>query len=359
MRTAWTLLAAAGFFFALDSLIFRSGFYTPYLNPDSSSGHMELVLNNEIHRDKSDRNQVLTVGDSRMGFFPRYVNGRPEIGYTFGTVASAGTTPRCWPYLVRAVDPTRHAYRAIVVPLEDFDDDAGEENTSEREIDLRFVVARLGWRDLWDFAGSFPEWNLREHAALGIAFKGAAYSADFQDFLRAPSARLDFAKLMRNGSPVWFRDYRGPDKNVAGMQIDWQKRTLVPPPGMDDAVIDRFRGRLFSPIAAAPAWRTEYLKRWLGAICDAYRGTGTKIIFIRLPRGPYPRPDMPPPDPNSSVHQLAREPHVILDSEHTFDALEDPTLFMDPLHFNGPGEERFATMLARRVRELLGPPSTN
>jgi len=66
---------------------------------------------------------------------------------------------------------------------------------------------------------------------------------------------------------------------------------------------------------------------------------------------------MPPPNPRSSVHQLAEgDSNIILDNEHTFDSLETPTLFIDPMHFNGPGEERFSAMLGRRVREILGTP---
>ncbi|HLW77717.1 MAG TPA: hypothetical protein VKS01_12045, partial [Bryobacteraceae bacterium] len=78
---AGTLVAFA----ALENLLFGTGgLYLPYLNPDSTTGHLELVLNNEIHRPKSDPNQVLIVGDSRTGFFARYANAlHSELGYTF------------------------------------------------------------------------------------------------------------------------------------------------------------------------------------------------------------------------------------------------------------------------------------
>ncbi len=357
MRTARVLFFSLALFILLDHLLFQRTLYGRYLNPDSTTGHLELVLNNEIQREKKDGNQILTIGDSRMGFFPRYANAlHSELGYTFGTVASAGTTPRCWYYLLRAADPTHRQYRAIVIALDDFDDNGRAEDFSQREIDVKFVAPRLGWLDIADFAGSYPQWGQRARAAFAIAFHGFAYNRDFQDFLLNPAQRIEQAGVMREGSWHWFADYRGPDTDVAGFTIDWKRRSFTAPPGLAPALAERFRDELFGRIYPAPPPRTAYLRRWLGAIVDAYQGSPTKIIFIKLPRGPYPRPDFPPRNPDSSVRGLARDPNVILDSEGAFEALEDPKLFLDPMHFNGPGEEAFSVMLGRRVRALTGPP---
>jgi hypothetical protein len=39
---------------------------------------------------------------------------------------------------------------------------------------------------------------------------------------------------------------------------------------------------------------TAYFRYWYGRILDRYTGSGTKIIFLRLPRAPIPPPDYPP-----------------------------------------------------------------
>ena len=96
------------------------------------------------------------------------------------------------------------------------------------------------------------------------------------------------------------------------------------------------------------------MKYWLGKIYEHYRGSGTRIIFIRLPRGPVVRPDQPEMNPHSSVRELATMPDVSLAPEHFFDSLEHPELFSDALHMNGPGSEEFSRMLTRQVQGLLG-----
>jgi hypothetical protein len=258
--------------------------------------------------------------------------------------------------MLRAVDPTRTRYRAIVVPVEDYDDYVDREDQDDREIDERLVAPLLRWTDLAGFAGTFPSRDRAWRAALGIVLKGTIYKPDFQDFLRDPSARIAYAKLAREESAGWFRDYTGPDASVAGLKIDWKAKTFEAPESVSQAARDSFPDHLFGKIDPPTPQRTAYRLRWFGKICDRYRGTGTRIIFLRLPRGPYPRPDLPPPNPASSLRQLASRPGVILDDQHFFESIEDPHLFLDAMHFNGPGEARFSAMLARHVRDLLGPP---
>ena len=101
---------------------------------------------------------------------------------------------------------------------------------------------------------------------------------------------------------------------------------------------------------------SRYMKYWLGKIYERYRGSPTRLIFLRLPRGGFVRPDQPRYNPHSSVRDLAAEPNVTLIDEHFFDSLEKPELFRDELHLNGPGMERFSEMLTQEVSRILGPP---
>jgi len=356
LRTALVLIFSLACYVAVENLIFNTSWYPKIVNPDSSTGRVELFLWNEHKRPKTGP-QVLTIGDSRMGFFTRYVNGDANIGYTFGTIAVAGSTPRDWYYMFRDADPTRRQYAAIVLPVEDYDDAETWENHTNRETDLHYMIARLRWSDIPEFAGSFQGATLKAAATLGVALKGSVYRADFQDLLTHRRQRLEFAHLARRESYGWYRDFLDTDDNVSGIQIDWTKHTLLIPPGHHEDEQRLFAEHLFSAEPPYTGRRSAYLSHWFNRIYDLYRGTGTRIIFFRLPRGPFPPPKQPPHNDHSSVRVLASKAGVILDDEHAFDALERPELFKDPLHFNATGSAEFSKMLGKHIRELLGPPA--
>ena len=99
-----------------------------------------------------------------------------------------------------------------------------------------------------------------------------------------------------------------------------------------------------------------YHRKWIGGIIDLYRGSNTKIILLKLPRGAIPRPDWLSPRRESATRELARRPNVLLADEHAFDSLEHPELFKDGLHLNREGINRFSVLLEKEVTRLLGPP---
>jgi len=92
-----------------------------------------------------------------------------------------------------------------------------------------------------------------------------------------------------------------------------------------------------------------YMKYWLGKIYEHYRGSPTRLIFLRLPRGGFVRPDQPRYNARSSVRDLSAQPNVTLVDEHFFDSLEKPELFADDLHLNGAGMVPFSLMLTQEA----------
>ncbi len=356
-RRVWPRLVAAILCFAgLEGILFHTTFYSKIVEPDSTTGYMELQLRNEIRRPKPNRNQVLAVGHSRMSLLSRVVNQeKPGTGYTFASIGLGGTTPRDWYYSLRAVDPTARAYAAIVIPTDDFNEPETYDYQSEREEDLHYLIARLGLRDLTGFPWTYRSKKLQWVAFRGILLKGFVYKRDFQEFLKHPLARIAKARYYATDSAGWYYGYGGVDESLAGLQIDWQHNMITYPAGVPQNRRQDIEGELFPTRPPDAGRETDYLRYWYGKIADYYRGSGTKLIFMRVPRAPVSPPD-PPPKLNSAIRQIAVRPDVIVLDERLFDQLEHPDFFWDGWHLNRPGMEAFSRLLAKEVRRVLGPP---
>jgi hypothetical protein len=358
-RRVWTrVLATILCFAALEGVLFHTSLYPIIIEPDSTTGYMELQIRNEIRRPKPNRNQVLAVGHSRMSLLPRVVNQeKPGTGYTFASIGLGGTTPRDWYYSMRALDPTARTYAAIVIPSDDYNEPESYDYQSEREADLHYLIARLTLRDLMDFPWTFHTRKLQWVAFRGIILKGFVYKRDFEEFLDHPLARIAKARYYSTDSAGWYYGYGGVDENMTGVEIDWQHKTIEYPARIPESRRKEVEGELFPPRPPDGGHETAYLRYWYGKMIDYYRGSGTTLIFMRVPRAPVPPPDQPP-KLDSAIRQIASEPGVAVLDEHLFDQLEHPEYFWDGWHLNRPGMEAFSRILATAVRRVLGPPKS-
>jgi len=356
-RTAAALVMAMAATFGLDALLFRTHLYPPVIEPDSAAGQFELTLMREQRAQQvNSSNMILTLGDSRMSYLPRLSNElTQETGYVFRNAGIPGSDLRTWYYMMRELDPTRHRYRAMVIGVNDYDD---EDTSDEPDDDLRSMhlcAVRLRLSDAWDFAWSFHSAPERWAAFRGTLFKGVTLQQDIRAFLSNPRKRIEFVQLCHREWPGWTYNYVESDRSMVGLTIDWQKLTAVFPPGMDDnqwESVTRFLLRRPAPQTG----RLAALRRgWFGRIIDRYRGTGTRIVFVRLPRGPIPRPAWLARKTSSSIREMAERPDVMLGEEHAYESLERPEFFKDGMHMNREGVKRFSAMLPRDMARLLGP----
>jgi hypothetical protein len=354
VRALFTLILTVSGFWAVEFAIFHTDAYYTILRHDSSTGSVETYIHNEWKRVRHNPRQVLTIGDSRMGFLPRYANEmQGETGYEYASIALGGATPRDWYYMLRGADPAANKYSAVVVAMEDFEDTETLEDFSIRATDLYYVIARLKYSDIPEFARSFHDPALGWSAVRGILFKGLIYKRDFQDFLLHPQERMDLAKLAHKDSYLWYYDYVGPNHSLEGVVVDFDKRTVTVPPGFTDAQKAAYQFRFLAPNPPYTGVRSAYLHQWLGKIYEHYRGSKTRLVFLHLPRGPFIRPDQPALNPRSSVRELAGQQGVVLMPEHLFDSIERPGLFIDQMHMNGPGCAQFSRLLAKEVSHTL------
>jgi hypothetical protein len=342
-------------FAALDLVVFHTNLYPYWVATSSSTGYVETVLDHERKREKKGSNQILGIGDSRMALVAKVANQlTQETSYQYGTIAVAGTTPRCWYYMLRAVDPDANRYKAIVIGIESYNDDEQLEDYAERESDLNYVIHQLGVGDLAEFSLSYRTPQRQWRAATGIAFKGLIYKRDFQDFLSHPKERVKSVRLSWRDSHLWFYDFRTDEKSLAGLTVNWPSRKLSVPPGTPPDIEAALRTRFVEPLPPETGRHSAYLKYWLGRIRDHYRNSRTQIVFARLPRAAWIRPDLPV-NPRSSVHELDREPGIALLPEDLFNELETPERFHDQVHMNQGGLDRFTEILVREMKDVLEP----
>jgi hypothetical protein len=342
-------------FVGLEGLVFHSGLYASIIEPESTAGFLETRIRDEIERPKADRHQVLAVGHSRMAMWPKVANEmQPSTGYTFASIGLGGTSPRTWYYSLRAVDPHAHNYAAILIPEDDYNEPDTGVDPAEQDVDLHYLIVRLGLKDLIGFPRTYPGLARRWAAFEGILLKGLIYKQDVQEFLDHPAKRVEKARFFAEGSAGWAYDYGGDARTLAGLQIDWTHKTLQFPPGVLEADQKRTAQELFPDLPPDEGHETAYLRYWYGRIIEYYRGTGTKIFFLRVPRAA----STPPEEPvklHTAVRDLAGQPDVIVLDEHLLDSLEHPDNFWDGWHLNRQGMKAFTEIIATEVRQRLGP----
>ncbi len=350
----WTVLALIAFFVA-DGLIFRTGWYNPYLEPDSSAGSLEAQLHWLKEAAPAKVPEVLVIGDSRIaeGFSARTANAATGQRLNFWNFGLGGTTPRVWYYALRDADPTRRRFAAITIALDNYSDADWFAEFEDRASDQNYLAMRLSLGDCFGFAMSMHEMAARHHAFFGCLFRGMILRNDVQTFLANPQSRLTHAADWLKNGLGYNSGYTGMAQNLNGLSVDWSNRTLHFPDGVSEATranVTKFVLRESVPQRGEVA---RYRWRWLGGILDLYQDSPTRLIFLQLPRAPLIDPAAPATT-TRFVDSAAKTPRVSVIPASTFENLERPEFFADGLHLNHDGRPIFSTQLAGQVEAILG-----
>ena len=347
----WRVLPAVCALFVIDGLLFRTGWYATLIHPDSSAGHYERLIRHEAEQSKRSGKRVLVLGDSRTGFLARVADEHAAPhGIRFANAALGGTTPRCWYYLLRDMDPHANAYSVILIPFGRYEDEEAVDDLRNRTGDLQFLAVRLRLRDTTEFVGSVSSLQAHFQSLRALLWKGFLYSRDLQDLLQSPSKRMRTIEDYNNWAE-WVYGYQGEARSLEGLQVDYERRSIQFPSGLDAGARAAIRASLLWEPFEPRGWMHAYRLHWLGKIVDRYRGKPVKIIFLRLPRGPAPRPASWMRGRTSAVREIAQRTGVVLAPEHYFSELEQPRLFMDAMHMNGAGMARFSQLIAQLAME--------
>jgi hypothetical protein len=347
---AATLIAA---FFA-EAAIYRRGWYTKYIAPESAAGSVELPLY-WLKRYRPPGNpEVLVVGDSRVaeGFSaPQATDESGRRNLVFWNIGIPGSGPRVWYYFLRDADPTRRRFQAIVFALDYYNDEDQNDNQADHVWDVNFLVGRLRADDISDFASSMSKPEDRRIAFIGATLKGTVLAPDARNFLDGIDSRIARSKDARERG-LWFLDhYGGHAENLEGLTVDYAERTIHYPPGLSRDRQHSISEALLPKLPPNTGKTTAYRKLWLGRILELYRNSPTRIVFFETSRGPVPQPERR--GPLNFIKWARTQPNVTILDQRAFRDFETPALYFDGYHYNREGRALFTSRLTKILMSLF------
>jgi alginate O-acetyltransferase complex protein AlgI len=357
IHLARTLALAAALFVVLGVAFFYTGLYRSVLDPFSSAGSFEATVAQVNGVAANPHTDVLVLGDSRIyaGLDPTIASGASQ-GLRFLNAGVPGTTPRCWDFFLRAVDPAASKFRAVVVPVDTYTDDDGAIGSIDGDLhatDFHYIVLSVSPRDVPKLAASFPDPRARLSTALDLLLRGPELRDDIQAFAGDPAGR--FAAIARARTERTY-DPLTPHprtESLAGMRVDFARNTIAYPPGVSDDERIAMQTQVLR-VERPSASYALYRLRWLAPIVNRYAAAGIPVIFVRLPTRPLHR-HAPLAAAGTMLQFQNAGARIIAQDEYV--ALERPELFADHDHLNAAGSVRFSTMLGRDVAAILaGPP---
>jgi hypothetical protein len=349
-------------FFVLDNLLFRSGLYDLIVSPDTTGGKMVDMVRFSKAVQTDPARDVLLMGNSRTewgfgtGDFARiYPDAtiRPLMG------AVPGSNIEWWYYQLRAQDPHRDRYAAIMIPLDGYRA-APLAVDQQNRYDSAQVLAPI--IRMWDWPGflaRFTDAAIRARARLLAIFSSHDYSLDLQDLLLHPRVRYHERRERERVGPKWLDDWHGAPGSIESLQLDpVSGKPIAYPPGFN-AFRKSETDTAFIPPPSGEArpWterEAAFQETWIRRIVADYEGSKTRIIFLNIPHQPMPLPALRPiadaPDLRSAIPEA---PNVIVLPEDAFTDLEQPKYFVDVLHLNAEGRQQFTRRLGQTLQNLL------
>jgi alginate O-acetyltransferase complex protein AlgI len=353
-RTAALLVAAFAIFAVIDVWAFRTGLYHAVLDPSSSTGSFESAIGQLADFQGDPQRDVLVLGDSRIysGLDPAAAStAGGRLRFLNGGVP--GTTPRCWPFFVRAIDPQARRFRAVVIAVDTYADDdtaIGSLDGDDRPMDLRYVVFQTRLTDLPKLAGSFSDPRERVENGIDLFWRGQELRDDVQALVADPLARIRALERARS-DPAYDPLAAHPrSESLAGLSVDFATNTIVYPPGTSDSARSAIAAQVLA-IAKPSLSYARYRREWLMPIAARYAATGTPVFFVRIPTRPAHREVSQ--IPSGSLLEIAAQDRARLIDATPYLALERPELFADEDHLNASGSLRFSRLLGADVARLL------
>jgi alginate O-acetyltransferase complex protein AlgI len=359
MRIALITATALLLFALVDAVAFRTSLYRRMLDPSSTTGSFEAAIGEfRAFHSRSNRD-VLVLGDSRIysALDPNAASAESKK-YRFLNAAVPGTTPRCWPFFVRAIDPLTDRFAAVVIPVDTYADDdsaIGSIDGDDRPMDLRYVVLQTRLRDLPKLAGSFSDPRERVEHGIDLFLRGPELRDDFQALAADPRARVEALQGARGAQTYAPLAAHPRSESLRGLRVDFARDTIDYPADVSADGRTAIATQVLHRSNPSPSY-ARYRLEWLAPIAARYAYAGVPVFFVRIPTRPAHRE--PNQTPSGSLVEIAREYNVRVIPARRYIALEQPDLFADEDHLNRTGSLLFSRLMARDVtRSLNDPPS--
>ena len=358
-RTAALLVAAFAIFAAINVGAFRTGLYHAVLDPSSSTGSFESAIAQFAAFDGDPRRDVLVLGDSRIysGLDPAAASAAGgRLRFLNGGVP--GTTPRCWPFFVRAIDPQARRFHAVVIAVDTYADDdtaIGSLDGDDRPMDLRYVVFQTRLTDLPKLAGSFSDPRERVENGIDLFWRGQELRDDVQALVADPLSRIRALERARSDAAYDPLADHPRSESLAGLRVDFATNAIVYPPGISDSARSAIATQVLAIGKPSPSY-ARYRREWLAPIAARYAAAGIPVFFVRIPTRPAHREASQ--TPSGSLLEIAAQDRARLIDATPYLALERPELFADEDHLNARGSLRFSRLLGADVARLLSDPES-
>lgn len=358
----WLVLLTLATFAFLDNAIFRSGLYERVESNKTVPGAFSAMVRYRVNSSASGKREVLVLGHSKIeaAFSAKQFdaeNPDSNVKFVYGT--SGGTTEKMWYFMLAHVDPHHDRFASIIIPQDQYRTPPLLTD-AENLYDVAQVVAPLltprEWQLLID---SYTNPVVKRQVMLGAAVSSHFYAVDIQDLLLHPVARYENLDWMRANVTTYLYDFKGFDGSMEGVALDPATKKLAWAPPHLDAFRRQEAESLFRESTPEQAKEltlryAAFRKQWLSRIVDLYANSTTKLVFLQVPRWPFPMPLITPIADASNVRELvAAAPNVIFFDENEFVWLEQPKYFFDAFHTNLHGRRLFTHELGARMRTIL------
>jgi alginate O-acetyltransferase complex protein AlgI len=356
---ATAIVAGFALFAIFEVLAFYVALYRPLLDPSSTAGAFEGTTARLRALRPDPRRDVLVLGDSRIysGLDPAVASMASGARLRFLNGSVPGTTPRCWFFFIRAIDPDRNRFRAVVIPVDTYGDDdsaIGSIDGDQRQMDLHYIVFRVELGDVPKLAESFGDWRNRLNVGSDVLVRGPELREDIQALTADPAARLDAIEQARLADPYDPLAAHPRSESLTGLRVDFWQDRIAYPPGVAESERHEMVTQVLRVAHASPSY-ARYRLRSIGPIVERYAQAGVPVIFVRLPTRPAHRTVASPL--GASLRRFAQFRTTRLLDAAAYLALERPDLFADHDHLNAAGSRAFSVRLGRDVWHALDPRS--
>ena len=364
MHPVATVLLSVGLFFLLDGVLFRSGLYARFQQPNTPAGSMTAIIRFTGAAPTDPGRSVLVMGNSKTeyGFGVHDVEQdfpdapvKPVLG------AFPGSNEEYWFYALERIDPHHDRYAAIVIPMSGYKIAPYDEGFGDSYAAAQMLLPIVPVSGLRAFLGDFTDSSLRWRAALLAMAPSHLYANDLQDFLLHPLQRLR-AVRSRESAGVSYLYVDAPHTDTMdGLSVDPVSHRVLQYPQRFNVL---FRDDMDRKFAGTPpeearqrtARNAAFSAKWLRRIADAYRDSRTKLIFIDMPHEPV---DMPSRQPIAGApdirDMLPKQANIVTLPPGTFADLETPHNFIDLDHMNAYGKALFSRRLGQAIIDVLAP----